>query len=63
MKRILVVVDGTTESNIAVEYAVELASAASKVELLLLNIREPLEPWQERAPKSINAELAGDRRP
>ena len=48
MKRVLVVVDGSTESNIAIEYAIELATVSGGIELLLLNVRLPAPAWQSR---------------
>ena len=48
MKRVLVVVDGSTESNIAIEYAIELATVGGGIELLLLNVRSPAPVWQAR---------------
>jgi nucleotide-binding universal stress UspA family protein len=48
MKRVLVVVDGSIESGIAIEYAIELATVTGGIELLLLNVRSPAPAWQAR---------------
>ncbi|HEX2839992.1 universal stress protein [Hyphomicrobium sp.] len=46
MKRMLVVVDGSVQAGLALDRALEIASALSGSELILLNIMAPLTPWQ-----------------
>ncbi len=46
MKRMLVVVDGSVQAGLALDRALEIASAFPGSELILLNITAPLMPWQ-----------------
>ncbi len=50
MNRMLVVVDGSVQSSLALERAIEIASALPHSELLLLSISDPPLPWQINRP-------------
>lgn len=50
MKRMLVVVDGSVQANLALDQALEIAQALPSSEVLLLNITPAPSPWQTLRP-------------
>lgn len=50
MKRMLVVVDGSVQANLALDRAIEIAGALANSEIVLLNIPAPPSSWQARRP-------------
>lgn len=48
MMKVLVPVDGSPSSTHAVEYVARLAKSGSSMELLLLNVQEPVDAWEVR---------------
>lgn len=58
MLKALVAVDGSISSDRAVKHVITLVHACPSMEILLLNIQEPIEDWQVRRflkPEEINA--------
>lgn len=58
MLKALVAVDGSVSSDRAVKHAIALVQACPSMEILLLNVQEPIEDWQVRRflkPEEIDA--------
>lgn len=58
MLKALVAVDGSISSDRAVKHAIALVHACPSMEILLLNIQEPIDDWQVRRflkPEEIDA--------
>ena len=55
MKKLLVPIDGSANSNRAVRYAMELAAATGGMRIVLLNVQEELERWYKHG---LNSEAA-----
>jgi nucleotide-binding universal stress UspA family protein len=48
MKKILLPVDGSPNSDRAVRHAIALAQAVASLEIYLLNVQEPIDAWEVR---------------
>lgn len=52
VKRLLVVVDGSVQANLALDQAIGIARNAPRSEVLLLHVLPPISPWQVHRPAS-----------
>lgn len=61
MKRMLVVVDGSVQANLALDQALDIARAAPHSKIVLLNILPLPSPWQRHRPDDLPKRRISER--